>query len=800
MERENKRLRIRIDGTEETLRENEIKFRLLFEKSVDPVLLMDGDIFIAANPVALDMLRCTDKDLVLGLRPSQISPELQSDGQRSDVKEKMLLSLAQKDKFTRFEWVHSAFDGTYFLAEVSITAIPAKERLITYVVWRDITEKSGMEQALRRAEEKYRSIFENILNGVFQTAPDGRFIAVNPAFAAMHGFASPLEMLTTITNIENQYVDLLDEKKLKRILEDKGSVSKFETQLYRRDKSRIWVSMNVRTVRDDDGSIVYYEGFVEDITQRKMAEESLRKERETFFTILNNDPVGVILSDRGGTYVYMNREFTNITGYAREDVPTGKDWFQKAYRNREYRHLVLDIWKRNASSEAGEWIDAEFTIICKDGGAKDIEFRSTFLKDYSITVLKDVTKRKQAENALHESEEKFRLLFEKSADAILLLDGNRFMDCNEAALKLMRCASKDQLIGLRPFDISAKMQPDGPLSLDKARNAVNVALRDGSSHFEWMLRGFDDEEFLVDVSFTVIRIHGRQILYTVWKNITKRKLAEDALKQTEEKYRNIFENATEGIFQTSIDGRVLSANPAFATLFGYDSPEEMLRTVEDVTYEIYADPTRRKELKRLLNKDGHIRNFEIQCRRKDGEKTWISTNMRVVRDCNDTILFYEGTLFDITERKKIQEDLENESKSLEEANAALKVLLKHREQDKFELEEKVVSNIKELILPYVERLKASKDQGDEAMADIIETNLIEIMSPFIRRMASRYANFTPKEIQIADLIKKGKTTKEMSQLLLLSTRTIDIHRYNIRRKLNLNKQKVNLQTYLLSLS
>ena len=347
---------------------------------------------------------------------------------------------------------------------------------------------------------------------------------------------------------------------------------------------------------------------------------------------------------------------------------------------------------------------------------------------------------------------------------------------------------------------SAKVQPDGPLSLEKTRNAVNVALREGSNHFEWMLRGFDGEEFLVDVSFTVIRIHGKKILYTVWRDITERKRAEDALKRAEEKYRNIFENATEGILQTTMDGRVLSANPAFAHLFGYDSSEEMMQSVEDVTYEIYADPARRQELRRLLDTEGYVRNFEIQCRQRDGKKTWISANMRVVRDDNGEILFYEGTLSDITERKNIQEDLENESKSLEEANAALRVLLKHREQDSLELEQKVVSNIKELVLPYVERLRTSRTQTGEAMAEIIETNLTEIMSPFIRRMTERYANFTPKEIQIADLIKKGKTTKEMSQLLLLSTRTIDIHRYNIRRKLNLNKKKINLQSYLLSLS
>jgi DNA-binding CsgD family transcriptional regulator/ribosomal protein S8 len=226
----------------------------------------------------------------------------------------------------------------------------------------------------------------------------------------------------------------------------------------------------------------------------------------------------------------------------------------------------------------------------------------------------------------------------------------------------------------------------------------------------------------------------------------------------------------------------------------------MMKTVKDIRYEIYAEETQRNEIRRLLDKQGFVRNFEVQCRRKDGQRIWISLNFRVVRDRNNKVLFYEGTLVDITERKKIQEDLENKSRSLEETNAALRVLLKQRDEDKTGLEEKVMHNVRELVFPYIDRLKSQQSGADKVIVDIIENNLNEILSPFIRSMASRYANFTPKEIQIADLMKKGKTTKEISQILNLSPRTIDIHRYNIRRKLNINKKKVNLQSYLLTLS
>ena len=404
------------------------------------------------------------------------------------------------------------------------------------------------------------------------------------------------------------------------------------------------------------------------------------------------------------------------------------------------------------------------------------------------------------EEALKESETKFHLLFELSPYPALLMEDYKFIACNDAALKTLHCSDRDMLLGLRPSQISPEIQPNGQISSEKEEALFSLAAKDGHARFEWVHRTFDGNDFWVDVSLTMIPVRGKPITHVVWHDITDKKQAEADLRRTEAKYRSIFENATEGIFQTSVEGGLLSANPAFARLFGYESPEEILKSVKDVTYEIYTDPRRRIELKRLLEKQGFVRNFEVQCRRKDEKITWISTNMKVVRGGDGKILFYEGTMTDITERKSIQEDLENKSRSLEDANAALNVLLKHREQDSRELEEKVVSNIKELVLPYVDRLKASDSQTNQSIVEIIESNLGEIMSPFIRRMVSKYENFTPKEIRIADLIRKGKTTKEISQVLGLSIRTIDIHRFNIRRKLNQNKRKINLQSYLLSIS
>lgn len=142
-----------------------------------------------------------------------------------------------------------------------------------------------------------------------------------------------------------------------------------------------------------------------------------------------------------------------------------------------------------------------------------------------------------------------------------------------------------------------------------------------------------------------------------WKLLQERKRAEDALRKSEERYRNIFENAIEGIFQVTQEGRYLTANPALARMLGYSSPEELISTVIDMANQIHVDPDERKEFIRLLNEKGGIAGFEMQLQRKDRSIVWSSTNARVVRDERGKILYHEGTSEDITERKRTEEKL-----------------------------------------------------------------------------------------------------------------------------------------------
>ena len=285
------------------------------------------------------------------------------------------------------------------------------------------------------------------------------------------------------------------------------------------------------------------------------------------------------------------------------------------------------------------------------------------------------------------------------------------------------------------------------------------------------------------------------------RDITKRKQAEQALREETLRNKIILQTAIDGFLLMDIEGKIFYANEAVSVISGYLPKEIVGMNIRDFE----ASKTHQKIIKRTekLVKKGSDR-FETKLRRKDGRTVDLEVSTNYVKIGKESFFF--SFFHNITRRKKVEQslkkrekELEAKTSSLEEVNTALKVLLKRRDKDKIELEKKVLSNVRELVMTYIENLKNSGlNDRQAAWVEIMGSNLNDIVSPFVHGLSSKYLKLTPMEIQVADLVKQGKTTKEIAELLNLSKGTIDTHRDNIRKKIGIKNKKINLRTQLMS--
>lgn len=288
------------------------------------------------------------------------------------------------------------------------------------------------------------------------------------------------------------------------------------------------------------------------------------------------------------------------------------------------------------------------------------------------------------------------------------------------------------------------------------------------------------------------------------QEIAEKELTEQALRESENKYRTLLENLPQKIFHKDIDSTYVSCNENYARDFRITPGEIKGKTDYDLFPEELAEGY--VEADRNIVNSGKIMDVEEKYL-VDGQEEWVQTIKTPIKDRNGNVTGVLGVFWNITERKRSQDalrrreiELKFKTNSLEEANTALRVLLKQREEDRADLQETVLSNVKELVVPFVEKLRRSRlDPKQRSYLDILESNLNDIVAPFAQKLSSKYLGLTPTEIQIAHLVKDGKTTKEISELMNVSTATVESHRKGIRTKIGIRNTKANLRSYLLGM-
>lgn len=252
------------------------------------------------------------------------------------------------------------------------------------------TLKHGREK-LEQSEEKYRNFFENSVVGVFQTSPEGQFISANPFLARLLGFESPHELISYFTNIDEQhYANSRDRDAFRKTLEKENFVRDFETELLKKDGTTIWASLNARTVRDDAGTVLYYEGILEDITDRKRSEIELSRRSEAMEASID----GMTILNKDEEFTYVNDALARIYGYDKPQELLGKTW-QVFYNDKEKERFEKEVLPKLYSE--GKW-RGEAIGRKKDGSEFSQEVSLTVLNVGGIIgVVRDITDRKRSE-------------------------------------------------------------------------------------------------------------------------------------------------------------------------------------------------------------------------------------------------------------------------------------------------------------------------------------------------------------------------------------------------------------------
>ncbi|HSD93793.1 MAG TPA: PAS domain S-box protein [Syntrophales bacterium] len=401
-------------------------------------------------------------------------------------------------------------------------------------------------------------------------------------------------------------------------------------------------------------------------------------------------------------------------------------------------------------------------------------------------------------DAAHINDQLLRTLTEKSLAGIYLVqDGEfRFLNTNAASYANYEVS---ELIGQKSGSFVH------PEDRERVKADARAMLRgERNSPYVFRILTKQGETRWVMETVTPFFFNGRPALLGNSMNITDRMEAEERLRESEDRYRTIFETTGTATIIVEEDTTVTLVNTEFEKLSG--APKEYWegkRKWTEFVHEKDRERMLRYHHSRRVGADAAPRNYEFSLINMQGK----------VRDLIITISMIPGTkrsvasFVDITERKQAEEalkknerDLKDKTHELEELNAALRVLLKRREEDKLELENNVISNLKKLVMPYIEKIKKGRIEGNDLVSlNVIESNLKDIASPFASKLSSEFLSLTPKELRVADLIKEGKTTKEIAEFMNVSPATVEIHRYHIREKLGLSRKKTNLRTYLSSL-
>jgi len=414
-------------------------------------------------------------------------------------------------------------------------------------------ERHQAQEQLARDEWLYRSAIEaagavpyccDYTNGTFQFV--GRGIEELTGYPPEEFTPELWESLVEETVLLGEREGMRLEDAERRARTERGKQLTADLRIRTRSGEQRWLTDASVQVFDDDCELsVGSMGMLADITERRRTEEALEESKQRFQSLFENAPLGYQSLNANGDFVEVNETWCKLLGYTKEEV-LGRNFSE--FIHPDFREVFKENFPKFKSM--GYILGIEFEMIKKDGSEIVVAFDGkigcepdgSFKQTHCV--LSDITERKQAEEALRESEKRHRVLFESSRDAIMTLAPPSwdFTSGNPACIELFGARDEAEFTSLPPWELSPKHQPDGQLSADKAKEMIDTAMQEGSHFFEWMHKTVDGREFPANVLLTRVELAGQALLEATVRDITERRRAEHEL---EEKQRHLEETLAE---------------------------------------------------------------------------------------------------------------------------------------------------------------------------------------------------------------------------------------------------------------